>query len=801
MTLLPPGLSRHRSLNLAVAATLSLAMAAAMIVSGLLDAFLAKPLPHIVDDRVVLVAENDPAETQNRNRITWDMARELRRRTQSFSSFAIASNAAYTVHGFDNTEVAYVPRVSPALFNLLGVRAQLGSVITPANWETAGQPAFLLSDSLWRRRFAADPDIVGRSVRLDDRNATVVGVLPPGFELNTLGSGQQGWVAMEPDRLGEVPGAFVRHFAFAKLAEGVTPGQADAEVARLGAVIRQEFPTAANRNLETVALPLRDTLLGPFQQQLWILFYLAVLVLVVGCLNCAALLLTQALHRRREFAVRQALGASQLRLIRQFWTENIVVTAAASGGALLIAAWSGPALITLLPAAAGADGFALPSLSGTLIGGATLTALVIALIFAVVPWVIARTLPLESTLRSGGRNAATGLAGKAGPWLVSLQIVAAFVLTAGAFVLVKSGKALEETDYGFPIEELYQFRVSVRGDEFAAMETRTRFFEQVRLEIAALPGVGSVSSAFLSYPVPSATASAFVQRQDSVPLAESTKQATVDAVSNAFFTTHDLSAIQGRLFNSSDRPDTRPVAIITAGLAERYWPGESPLGQEVRLQRTGGQTWREIVGVIPDRLSSGHRPQVIDGIILPLSQFTPSGTSVFVRHGGNPPPLETLKRVIWDINPNASIFFESAVADYYANSAWQQRFSMTLLVAFAALAISLCAAGLFAVLSFSVASRDRELGIRCALGATTLDLRREVLAGAGRIVAAGLVGGALVSFFALRGLEGLIYNIPTVSSTGLLTVGGFMAAICLVASWWPARNAGKTDPIVALRQD
>jgi len=802
MSILPPGLLRNRSLNLAITLTLTLAMAAAMVVSGLLDAFLAQPLPHINDKRVVVVAEVDPQSPQNRTRITWNMAQELRQRAESFEQFAIVSNAAYTVHGHDNTEVAYIPRVSPELFTILGVQAQLGSVITPANWASAGQSAFLLSDSLWQRRFARDPEIVGRSIRLDDQNVTVVGVLPAGFELNILGTGQQGWVAMDPSRFSETRGNFTRHFAFARLAEGVSARQADSEVARLGAHLREQGLPTSNQELVVSVQSLRDSLLGDFRQQLWILLFLAVLVLTVGCLNCTALWLTQGLHRRREFAVRQALGANSWRLALQFWTENIFITMLAAGGAVLIAAWSGPALIELLPARAGANGFSLPRPSANVMGVAFLAAILLAGIFAAVPWLIARHLPLEATLRSGGRHAAAGFAGRAGPWLVSAQVMAAFILSTGAFTLVKSGQELSQTDFGFPIDELYQFRVSVRGEAFTEMEERERFFANVRREVAALPEVTTASSAFLSFPQPLTAGSQFVQREDSFPLEDSPKQASMDAVSPAFFQTHDLPALHGRTFNSSDRADTRPVAIITAALAERYWPDRSPVGQEILLQRTGGDVWREIVGVIPDRLSSGHQPEIIHSVLVPLTQFTPTGTALFVRHGPTGPPMfQTLQRVVWNINPDASIFFESAVADFYAESAWQQRFSTMLLVGFASLAVALCAAGLFAVLSFSVASRDRELGIRSALGATTADLCHLIFRGASKIIITGLIGGVLLSLFALRSIEGLVYNVPTLSPTSFILVAAGMSLLCLLAAWMPARHAGKTDPIVALRQD
>jgi putative ABC transport system permease protein len=801
---MPPvfkNLIRHPFLNGAIVTTLALALTAALVVSGLIESFLLSPLPYIEDQDVLIAAEVDPlSENGSRNRVSWSMAIHLREHTKAFSQFGIASNAAYTVHTGETTEVAYIPRVSPELFPLLGTVASIGQVITESNAEFAGQRAFVLSDSLWRRRFGADPNIVGRDVRLDDLNATIVGVMPPNFDLPMLGVAQQGWVVMHPEQMPNQDGQFTRHFAFGKLAENTSETQAMDEVARLGAALKRERPELGG-TLVTTAFVLRDMLLGSFQKQLWILLAMSALVLMVACLNSGALLLAQAVNRRREFAVRVALGAPSGRLLRQFWLENISITLLSALVAILLSSWLAPLLLTMLPATIGVTRFELPQVGPLLLLVATVAAALAAGLFALMPWLISRGLSIESTLRSGGRTGGSGFAGKFSRGLVSAQITVALALAIGASLLLQSSRELNQVDYGFPVDELFQFRVSTRGDFYPDAASRYQFFEQVRSEISRQPGVDATSLARFSFPSPTTASRPFVQEGDGLLLNETPKKAVIEISSPEIFETHDSGLLYGRFFNEDDQVDSPNVLVINANLAARFWPNENPVGKRVQLDGMPDMWWT-VVGVVSDRWSAGHRPAIIDSFILPFKQATPTSTAVFVRSSsGVFPSFESLQRVVWDIDPDVSMFFENRVTDFYADSAWQQRFSMTLIGAFSLLAITLCAAGLYAVLAFAVASRARELGVRSALGASRADLQTHILRSAGGMIIPGLILGLGLAAVGARSLGGLLYNVPELSLSVYLVTCLGMGVVCFLAAWLPALRASRVDPIIALRSE
>ncbi|MCF3648755.1 ADOP family duplicated permease [Synoicihabitans lomoniglobus] len=794
-------LRRHPGLNIAIVLTLALSLTAAVVVTGLIDTYLRQPLPQIDDRGVMIIEEFELSDGPgSRGRISWDTARDVRQQATSFSQVAIVTNASFTVHGDDATEVAYIPTVSPEFFPMLGVKAALGDIIHETNARQSGQMALMLSDELWRRRFGADPKIAGRAVQLDNQSTVVVGVLPPAFDLPSLGSGQQAWLAMLPEQVDRQDRRATRHFAFGQLAPGTRATTAAAEVQQLGNVLQAEYPET-NGTRGVTATPLRDALLGPFQGQLWILMAMAVLVLLVACLNSGALLLAQALRRRREFAVRLALGARSGRLLRQFWIENLTLTIIAAVASLGLAAWISPAIIALLPGNTGVNTFADPDVNASSWLFALAAAAVAALLFGLMPWAIARHLPIDATLRSGGRSMGGGTASRWSRWLVTGQIAVALALATAAGLLVQSSRELNQVDYGLPVEELFQFRIGTRGSAYLDAESRLRFFENARESLARLPGVEAVSLAGFSYPNPPTTNQPFVQEGDGLELRDSPKEAHIDVVSPEFARTHDVRVLYGRFLEPTDRLDHPPVTVVTAELAERYWPGKNPVGKRVRL---GGVSpdWCTIVGVVSDRRSIGHNPRTIDGFFVPVAQFTGQNTAAFVRFAGVEPPAWTsLQRAVWDLDPNVSLFFENRVSEFYANSAWQQRFSLVLIVAFAVLAVVLCSTGLYAMLAFAVAARTRELGVRAALGASAQNLRHQILRDATTMIVPGLGLGLLIAAGASRGLAGLLFNVPSFSPLIFTIVALLIGAVCLVAAWFPALRATKVDPAVALRSD
>lgn len=794
-------LRRHPSANAAIIITLSLALASTVLVAGLINTVLVSPLPQIEDRNVMMIREYDlDLSSITRNRASWDTALDIRRESTSFSRIAVATNASFTLHGNDSTEVAYIPRVSPEFFGIFKVTPALGSIITPLNAQIDGQPGLMLGYSLWQRRFGGDPQVIGRSVQLDDSSATVVGVLPPDFELFFMGAGQQAWVAMDPESFALSDRGSRRHFVIGELAPDVDPRTANAELGRLGTVLQREFP-ATNHDRGISAAPLRDAIVGPFQRQLWILLATSALVLVVACLNSGALLLAQALRRRREFAVRLAIGARPARLLRLFWAENLALTLIAAVISLAIAAWVGPLLMSLLPTTTGVRAFASPDIGLTSWSVALSAACLVALVFGLMPWTIARHLSIEETLRGGGRTVAAGVAGRFSRWLVTGQIAVALSIAVGAALLVVSSNRLSHVDYGFPVEELYQFRIGTRGPLSTDDEARVRFFNDVQRELTQLPGVTAVSLATFSYPNPPSNYRSFVQEGDDFSLMETPKQAQLESVTPSFFATHDVGIIHGRAFEETDRIGHPFVAAVSASLAERYWPNSDALGKRIRVGPFPDQ-WLTIVGVVSDRLSNGLNPIVVDHFLIPFAQVPQPSAAVFVRYAGaSPPAFSTLQRTVWGLDPDVSIFFESHVGEFHRNSQWQHRFSMILIGVFALLAIVLCAGGLYAVLAFTVAARVREFGVRAALGASAADIHRQVLFDASKMIIPGLALGLLLATATGRGLGSLLFDVPPLSLSIFLSTGITLAAVCVVAAWIPARRATKIDPSEALRSE
>ena len=794
-------LRRHPGANAAIVVTLALALTSTVMVSGLIQAFLHTPLPHLDDRGVMLVREYDlEIGEQSRSRTAWDTALDVRREISSFARVGVASNASFTIHGDDATEVAYVPQVSPEFLDLLDVPVVLGSIITPHNAIVDGQPAIVLSYSLWQRRFGGRNDIVGHSVQLDQSTAYVVGVLTPNFEFPLLGDGQQAWVAMLPESLPLQDRTSRRHFVFGELKPEVSAQTATLELARWGENLRIQFPNT-NHDRGLTATPLREALVGPFQRQLWILLATSILVLVVAGLNSGALLLSQALRRRREFAVRLALGSNTIRLLRLFWIENLALTLLAALLSVALASWISPLLMALLPTQTGINAFTPPSISLFSWSVAFSAAVVAAFVFGFLPWSIARHLSIESTLRSGSRSVSGGLAGRVSSWLVTGQIAVALSLAIGAALLAVSSQKLSHVDYGFPVDELYQFRISTRGEIRDNVEERLRFFENVRRDVAQLPGVASASIATFSYPNPPVTYRPFVQEGDGLDLMDTPKQAHQECVSPEFFETHGATLIRGRFLHETDRADHPRVTVISASLAERFWPGVDPIGKRVRMN-VDPTDWFTIVGVVSDQRSSGLQPREVDHFLVPFAQVTQPNCAIFLRFlGPTPPAYSTLQRAVWNLDPDVATFFESHVGDFHRAAQWQQRFSMVLIGAFATLAITLCAGGLYAVLAFMVGSRTREIGVRAALGASYRDIQSHILRDAAKMIVPGLTLGFFLSVATSKSLSSLLFDVPPLSWPIFLTTGIGLAGVCLAAAWFPARRATRVDPAIALRSE
>ncbi|HWA26461.1 MAG TPA: ADOP family duplicated permease [Lacunisphaera sp.] len=800
-------LRRTPLLALTIIATLGLALAAAVLVFTFLHSFLLRPLPYGDPSRLLVVYEQSlKGGRENFTRVTYGNVVAIQERSTVFSRTGIFRNESATIHGGESLETAFIQRVTADIFPMMGARAAIGTVITPANAEIGGVRTIVLSDALWRRRFGADPSVVGRVIRLDDTPYHVVGVMPADFVVPTGDDNPQAWATLLRSDYNPVERTQRRHHFWGELAPGATVAAATAELTGLAASLRREFPRE-NADRGFLVLTQRDNLLGNFGRQLVLLQGAVLLVLLVACFNCLCLLIARAIQRRRELALRLALGASRRHLITQLFAESLWLALPAALLALAVAAVALPAGVNLLPTSTQVTLRALPAPRLDLTIAATVTAVagLIAMTFSAIPLLQSRRLNLETVLREGGRSAGSPGGARAARWLASGQIAVALALLISAALLMRSRAELGRVDPGIPIAELDQFRVGLRGDAFRDPARRVQFFEQLRDETATLPGVKGVGVFSFLFAQPPGGYQGFTQEGDGLELDDTPKRALPCYVLPGSLETIGFRLVEGRLLTNDDVMGRPPVAVISASLAAKYWPGASALGKRIRIE-TVRADWVEVVGVVSDLTGTGNQPRSVDTFYLTISQGNPPGLGMgfIVRTapaGQGRPDVRDYQRVLGKLDPNLQLFAHLAPSEIYAASVWQSRLVTQLVAIFAILAVGLALAGIYAVNSFFVERRVQEFGVRAALGATAQDLRRLVLGDALRLTMFGLAAGVLLAAAASRGLVTLLYNVTTLDPIIYAAAAAVMTAACTVAALVPARRASKVDPIIALRSE
>lgn len=793
-------LRRTPSLAAAIVVTLGVALAATVTVFSFLNSFLLRPLPYGDAARLVVIYEHSLQGGRGAvSRVTAGNAADIMARAKSFSRLGLLGNESVTVHAGDTTEVDFVQRVTVEVFPMLGLRAAIGTVISRSNLETGGLRAAVLSDALWRRRFGADAAIVGRTIQLDDKNYQVVGVMPADFRIPTFDTDPQAWLAMLPtdlprdDRL-----ARSRHL-WAELAPGRTMASAAAELEVLAAALRVEHPAEnVDRGLTPVAL--RHDLVRTFGRQLVLLQGAVLLVLAVAAFNCLCLLVARAIQRRREFAVRLALGAARRHLLAQLFAESWWLAAPAAALGCLAAEFALPFGYALLPPGAALRSLPPPHVDAVVAAVAAVLVFVVSATFSAVALLQTRRLDLESELRAGGRSAGSAAGANLARGLASAQIAVALALLIGAALLGRSQQNLAAVDPGFALGEFDLFRVGLRGAAYGDPARRLVFYDRVMENLRALPGVSGVTAATSVTTQPPNGYQGFVQEGDGLQLTDTPKRGFQLSVAPNFFQVFDLRLVAGRFLDETDAAGRPTVTVINAALAAKYWPGQSPIGKRVRLEGPHAE-WVEIVGVVSDVLGFGDRPEVVDGFYFSLAQRSPPGVGFMLRCRGVRPDERALQRAVGQVDPNILVFAHQSLAEQYALSAWQSRFVSELIAAFALIAVVLSLVGTYAVNSFFVARRLGEFGLRVALGATAQNILGLVLRQSLRVTLLGLAVGVVLAFAANRSLDALLYRIPALDVLVYLAAALALTLACVVAALLPARRAAKVDPLVSLRAE
>ena len=783
----------------AAVVTLALGIGANAAIFSVVHAVLLRPLPYADPARLVLVGGRGvDNRADNLGYLTFV---DWRARARAFDELAVIRSWNPTLVGGEAPERLAGMRVSANFFTLLGVPPMLGRGFRADEDVPARRRVVVLSDRLWRRRFGADPQVVGRSIDLSDGAYVVVGVMPAAYQPLVSEHFYQAaelWAPVGYDATLPVACRSCQHLkAIGRLARGVSIAAAERDVSDIQAALRRDYPADYASQSGVVVVPLADELAGAVRAPLLVLMGAVVFVLVIACANVANLLLARFAARERDLALRAALGASAGRMIRQLLIESAIV--ALGGAALGVAAAAGivPLLARLTPVPIPRLGSARVDAAVLAFAAAATAATTIG--FGLLPALRAARLRSLASLAGGGRSSAAAPTAAARRLLIAADVAIAVALVAGAGLMIKSVGRLLGVDPGFDPDRVLTLQLSMVGPQYARNETVVARGDEI---LARLRAIAGVETAALAGQIP------LGGNRDAWGFHVEGRRWTADdpsverySVTPDYFRAIRIPLRRGRLVADSDRAATPFVMVLGERTARVLWPNEDPIGRRVRIGGTEGP-WFTIVGIAGDvRHDALAEPPTLQ-MYTAQAQLTDSFLTVVVRTSGDPAAIaQEVRQAIASAAADVPVYQIAPMRDLVEKSVGPRRFVMVLLELFGAMALLMTAVGVYGVVSYSVAERTREIGIRTALGASRADVVRLVLGRGLAIVAAGIAAGVLLAAITTRFLQQSLYNVSATDPPTLAGVVAMLFAVAVAAHLIPLARATRVDPTVALRDE
>lgn len=794
-------LARTPGFTAVAVATLALGIGATTAIWSLVDAVLLRPLPFSEPDRLAAVWMTGGQGGERYPMSEADL-RDWRARNRAFAQVSAFVETRFALTGEGEPELLSGAWVTSNFFATLGVRPLLGRAPLPEDDRPAAEAAVVLSHGFWRRRFAADPRVVGRTVALDGSRLTVLGVMPPevAFPPGSYGPVEL-WTVLKdapPPRRGPY---YLN--GVARLAPGVTLEGARAELAVIGRAIERDNPLS-NAGARFAAAPLADDLVGNVRPALLVLLGAVGFVLLIAAANVANLLLVRAAGREREMAVRAALGAGRRRIARQLLTESVLLAAAGAAAGLLLAWWGVELLPRFAPAALPRlDGVAL---DGRVLGFTALLTLATGLLFGLAPALQGSRRDLHAGLKEGGRSGDSPGRQRLRRLVVASEVAAALVLLVGAGLLLASYWRLQGTSAGIRPEGVWTTQVELPSARYEEDRQVIAFYRELLARIEALPGVRSAGVGISLPPHMLTMTDGFTPEGHTVPPGRSAPLAVLDFVSPGYFQTLGVPLLAGRPFGPADREEAPGVVIVNRTLARRHFP-QGAVGRRLKI---GGperpdNAWLEIVGVVADVKYGGLAAPAEPAYYLPTGQLASHGMRLVVRADGRDAAAAGLaarvRQTVRGLDRDLPVEAVRPLPGLVAESIAAPRLRTQLIGAFGALALVLAAIGIYGVLAYTVAQRTREVGIRMALGAGRGGVTRLVLGEMLGVVLGGLAVGLAAAFALTRLLRGLLFEIAPTDPRIFVGVPLLLAVCALLAAYLPARRAARVEPVVALRSE
>jgi putative ABC transport system permease protein len=802
-------LARSPGLTVTAALALALGIGANTAIFSVVDAVLLRPLPYDDPDRLVMVWNRYPKMNLQRAAVSGPDFVERRDENHVFEQVAAFIDGNLNLTSAGEPERLRAVRASASLFPLLGVRPALGRTFLTEEDRPGSSQVAVVSHGLWTRRFGSDPRLVGRPLTLNGTPHTVVGILSAGDSFPD--PSVDVWVPIaltaeqvDPSRRGNEYIGMI-----ARLKSGVTLEQAQADMDLITRRALSQAPQVAKDFFESngwgaFLSPLREEVVGGARPALLALLGAVGCVLLIACANVSNLLLARATSRKREIAIRTALGAGRTRLVRQLLTESLLLAVLGGGLGLLLAVWGVDLLAALRPEnlpRVEEIGLDLRVLTFT-----GLLSLAAGIVFGLAPALHASRPDLNESLKEGGRASSAGPGhSRLRGLLVVSQIALALVLLVGAGLMIRSFWLLQRVDPGFRPEGLLTMNISLSTSKYPKPEQRVAFFQQLRQRLAALPGVEAVAAtSLLPLAGGTSTASFFAEGQRPGP-GESSPLANVRLATPDYFRTMGIPLKRGREFTDQDTRAPN-VVVVDEGMVRRFWRGQDPIGRRLTFTETPTEAdWMTVVGIAGEVKHSGldgHDYAHIYGPHALTAFLVPEGMFVVVRTRSDPDgQVAAVRRAVAAMDPEQPIFAVRTMRAYVEDAVAQPRFRTALLALFAAVALVLAAVGIYGVMAYAVTQRTHEIGIRMALGAMQRDVLRMVVGQGLRLALGGVAVGVAGALALTRILSSLLFGVTATDPLTFLTVPLVLLAVSALACYLPARRATRVDPIVALRYE
>jgi putative ABC transport system permease protein len=803
------GRTLYRSPGFAAIAVLTLALGigANASIFSVLNAVLLKPLPWSEPDRAVMIWSKWTSFDK-----TWVAEGEVvdyRKRAATLQEVAAWSDGQVNLTGDQEPERVPAARVTANLFSTLGVSPMVGRAFTAQEDVPNGPPVVVLGFALWNRRYSADPSIVGRSILVNGNAFEVVGVMPPGFVLPTdyrAAEPSQLWTPLQMNPTSMDHGNH-GYYAAARLKPGATVAQAADELHGIAKAMTSEGLYPVAMQFDTVVLSLEEEIVGPVRRSIWLLFGAVGFLLLIACANVANLLLARAEGRQREIAVRSALGASSLRMLRQMLTESLVLTCLSAlvglglaFAAVRVVAWWNPADIPRVGAVA---------LDLRVLGFTAVVALLTSVLFSLAPALRSLKVDLNDSLKDGGQGGSGGVGRQRfRNALVVVQMALAVLLLVGAGLMLRSLWSLQRIPIGFDPANVLTMRVSLPTTSYPSPEQVAGFYERLVDRVRQLPGVRVAGAARL-LPLGSTIGDFGLRVEGYVPTPGTSAKGDWQIVTDGYLEAMGERVIRGRTITAKDTADSQLVMLVNEELARRYFAGRDAVGG--RLKIGGGdpnRPWITVVGIVADVRHNGVTEPIKEKFYVPHRQWNAAtgfpirSMALVVKTSIDPLTLVgPIRQEIRTLDANLPVSNIQAMSDVVGANFSSPRFTGFLLVTFATIALALSAIGVYGVLAYLVSRRTREIGIRLAIGAGRAQVLRLVL-GSGLVLAlAGIGLGLVLALVAGRFMQTLLYGVSAADPLTFVSVAVMLALVALAASLVPAWRATRVNPVVALKTE